>query len=132
MFLKEEDGMISDTVRFELWKTLLQNPKDLNDSVIETLLQEENAKWIKEKISFLYYSFPNYLKRIQSYRAKKQEMKKLSNEELLAIRAKIADRRAHILRTVPDEDLGDSFFELPSMDSDENIVYEILEERGIS
>jgi hypothetical protein len=127
---KQEDRMASDVFRLELWKTLLWDPKDLDDKMIELLLREESQKWITRRINFLYHSFPQYLEQIQSYRAKKREMDKLSTEELLAIRAKIADRRASILKTVPDEDLGDSFFESPLMDSQEHIVYEILKERG--
>ncbi len=64
-----------------------------------------------------------------NYRARKAELNKLSTEKLQRIWDDICRDRAAIIRADWDDDLPDSFYEAPPLDSDHHIIPEILEER---
>jgi len=113
----------------ELWMLLFEDPENLNDEQIVCLLEAE--KQLRDVICRVYYWFPDETRRVQRYRTKKNELSQLATEELMEKRQGIINQRSSVLSSVPDEELSDSFFEAPSIDSDENILFEILTERGV-
>lgn len=66
------------------------------------------------------------LEKIQNYRTRKNKLSKLSTEKLKEMR-----REMSLGRMKFGEDIGDTFFEAPAIDSDERIVSEILKERNV-
>ena len=112
----------------ELWMLLFESPENLTDEQIVCLLEAE--KQLRDVIYRVYYWFPDEVRRVQKYRTKKNELSQLPTEELMKKRQRIINQRSSVLRSVPDEELSDSFFESPSIDSDEHILFEILTERG--
>lgn len=111
----------------ELWMLLFENPRSLDDEQITCLLEAE--KELGHVLDHVYHWFPEEFRRLQRYHRKKNELSQLSMEELMERSQGITKQRTSILRSVPDEELSDSFFEAPSLDSDEHILYEILRER---
>ena len=55
----------------------------------------------------------------------------LNDEQLVAMRQRIRNARSRVEAEDTNDELPDSFFEPPLLDSDEHIVNELLEERGV-
>lgn len=117
-----------------LWLLFLDDPMKLTSVQIKKLLKAENALRVaRSRVE----RFPENLIAIQEYRRKKEELSKLSTEELRKLQQKIVgEKRKHsaffkdlgIERSV--NDIKDrALFEPPCIDSDEYIIYEILQER---
>jgi len=107
-----------------LWMLLFGEPKSLSDEQIARLLESE--KEIRDIVRRVFRQFPEAYRRIQIYRAKKGELSQLPTGELMTRRQKIFNERASVF----EREDNDSFFKLPSIDSDEFILREILKERG--
>ncbi len=110
----------------ELWILLFEEPQSLSNEQITRLLEAE--KELQDVVYYVYHRFPEMMKEVQRYWARKNELSQLPIEELQEKMQKISNRRASILKSVPDEELSDSFFESSLLDSDENILYELLKE----
>jgi hypothetical protein len=81
--------------------------------------------------------FPSSWERALRHYKRKEKLSKLSIEELKVMDQKISEDREAFFRSVDareeaGEDVGDSAFEGPPIDSDEHIVYELLKERKTS
>jgi len=111
----------------ELWMLLFEKPESLHDEQITSLLEVEEQ--LRDAIYYVYHWFPQEFRKVQRYRTKKNELSQLSTEELIQKRQVILNRRASVFKRVPEEEISDSFFESPSIDSDEHILYELLKER---
>lgn len=107
---------------------LLSDWQKLSDNQIQNLLKEE--KQINSRLHSLYRSFPSELERILRYRQKKAELDKFSTKELLTKQKEMNETRARIMKNDLDDSLEDSFYEPAPLDSEENIIYELLEERA--
>jgi hypothetical protein len=114
-----------------LWPLLLKDPLSLTEEEINEILK------IKEFIGFHLRSissrFPSDWQMALRHHQRKEELSKLPTEELQKIEKNIRERRVAVLGSLSDreeEEIGDSFFESPPIDSDEHIVYELLKERG--
>lgn len=114
----------------KLWLLLLEDFRNLTDEQVDELLVEKKA--LGERLSWLWNHFPYSLEDVRSYRARKKELDKLSTEQLREIQRRIGESRAAVLRSYGDndDDLSDSFFEAPPINSDEHVTYELLKERG--
>ncbi len=113
----------------ELWLLLFLDPSKFTDYEIDRIL--EHKEGLKNRIHHLWRTFPESLEAVKRYRARKRELAKLPTEELQCIADSInASRTAAPADECDyDPDDGDDSFLGPSLDSDENIVNEILEER---
>ena len=67
--------------------------------------------------------------RLLRYRSRQKELEKLSTEELEKMRRVHMAQRSSAMIADEYDELPDSFFEAPPIDSDEHIVYQLLEER---
>jgi hypothetical protein len=110
-----------------LWGLLFQPATDLPSEKIEQILQ--NREPLQKLLDRKRHYFPNGYETVLRYRRRKPELEKLPTKLLERMRKSVIDHRIAIMNSVPDEELSDSFFEPPSFDEDESIVYEILEER---
>lgn len=104
----------------------------------ERELTEEELREIiahgREVASFFlgYARFPgDTALRLLRYRRRRTEFEKLETGELERMLQQIHRERATVIESYGDndDDLDDSFFEAPPIDSDQHILYEILEER---
>ncbi len=108
---------------------LLGDPKLLSDEQIAALLA--NSEALNKALYHLRHSFPFPVEQVRRYRAKKKELSVLPTQQLRAMQERIIARRITALKDDPrDEDLPDSFFEPPQIDSDESILFEIIQERA--
>jgi len=123
--MKEKDLEKKERFR-KMWVLLFEDPETLSDAQIKFLLEEEEE--LRSLTYSVFVQFPERWKRVENYRNKKKELSRLSKEELKEKMERIMDHRSHILRTVSDDELSDSFFESPPLDSDENIIYELIKE----
>ncbi len=114
----------------ELWLLFLENPLNLTDEQIAQLLEAKGNKEF-EDLLWRVSRYPFNIKTVQRYRARKEYLAKLSTIELEEIKNGIRESRNAIINATDNEELSDLFFEPPSIDSDEHIVYEILKERGV-
>ena len=117
----------------ELWLLLLlllEDPQSLDDQQIERLVAAREEVGLR--ISGLYRRFPGNLYAVQRYRRRKTELAEKPTQELEQMLQEIWKRRGSFLRTTPDEEVSDSFFESPPIDSDESIIEELLEERHVT
>lgn len=112
----------------ELWVLLFDDPQTLTDEQILQLLEAGDE--LRTLAWRAFQSFPESVKSIQRYREKKKALSGLSNEELREKMQTIMDHRVSVLRSVPDEEISDEFFESPPLHSDEHIIYELIKERG--
>jgi len=108
---------------------LLTDSDSWSDEQITALLA--NQEEIGHTLYRLYRSFPHHVEQVQRYRAKKKELSVLPTEELLKREQAISKRRAAIIEEDYADELPDSFYESPPIDSDEHIIYEILKERKV-
>ena len=67
--------------------------------------------------------------KVRRYRRRKLQLDKLSTEELKEQMREMNRGRGEIFAADENDELDDSFFEAPPIDSDEHIIYELLEER---
>ncbi|MBI1984884.1 MAG: hypothetical protein HYS60_02105 [Candidatus Wildermuthbacteria bacterium] len=112
----------------ELWMLLFQSPGDLDDVQIKRLLGAKEVLY--DFLVRRHQQFPGYLVMIQRYRARKRELGELPTERLQELQEEIRKQRKSFYSSKNEEDIGDSFFESPPIDSDEHILYELLRERG--
>lgn len=68
-------------------------------------------------------------RQLQRYRLRRRQLEQLSTEELELESRKMHEERNRFLARVDEDELPDSFFGAPPIDSDENILYELLRER---
>jgi hypothetical protein len=68
-------------------------------------------------------------KELLAYRLKRKELDELSTDELRSQYDAINQRRSQIAAGDFADDLPDSFYEVPSKDSDSHILHELLKER---
>ena len=108
---------------------LLRDPMDLSGAELSQLLTETDG--LADEIHRLWRAFPSRWQEVVRYRARKAELASLSDEQLVAMRQGIRDDRSQVEADDTDDELPDSFFEPPLLDSDEHIVNELLKERGI-
>ncbi|HDZ54596.1 MAG TPA: hypothetical protein ENI19_01140 [Candidatus Nealsonbacteria bacterium] len=113
----------------ELWMLLFGNPINLTDPEIERLLESE--KELRTILHFTYSGFPHQIERVKKHHAKKKELSELPTEKLVEMKCAIEENRLAVLRSTNEEELSDSFFEAPPIDSNEHILNEILKERGV-
>lgn len=107
---------------------LLQKPELLSDEQIANLLKRSEE--IQKELYNLWHYFPELLERQQRYRDRKKELAQLTTEKLISMRDGIISIRMRAMADDPDDtNLPDSFFEVPSIDSTQSIVDELLEER---
>ncbi len=109
------------------WNLLVtENKHSLTDEQIEELLaaKKELLRLTELAKNRLYED----LEELQRYRARKKELQQLPTEELQNRYKEINSARSALAADTYDE-LGDSFFESPHIDSDEHILFEILEEQ---
>ena len=101
--------------------------RDLTDEELDQIIEAE-----KETSSFLLRCFrfaQTGVAQEKRYRTRWKELDELSTEELKDRAGAIASRRANILEADTHDDLDDSLFESPPIDSDEYIICELLKER---
>ena len=108
---------------------LLRDPMDLSGAELSQLLTETDG--LADEIRELWRAFPSRWQEVVRYRARKAELVSLNDEQLVAMRQGIRDDRSQVEADDTDDELPDSFFEPPLLDSDEHIVNELLEERGV-
>ena len=112
-----------------LFPLLLKDVSELTDGqIVQLLTVEEELINMAEAIRGKIFG----LKKIQRYRARKKELDELSTAELTERQKEIDQSRTYFFATVDDDDVGDSCFETPSIDSDEHIIYELLKERKMN
>jgi hypothetical protein len=116
----------------KLWPFLLKNPLSLTEEQLNEILKIKDL--LKDCLSSISSRFPFNWESALRHHKRKEELSKLPTEELQKIEKNIRERRAAVLGSINDreeEEIGDSFFALPLIDSDEHIVYELLRERGV-
>jgi len=107
------------------WLLLIKrNPTD--EEIAEVLAYSEE---IGSSLHSVWSSFPHRWEAVQRYRARKAELSVRPTEELRGIMERFRASRARAIADDWADDLDDSFFEAPPIDSDEHIVYELLKER---
>ncbi|MFH0712588.1 MAG: hypothetical protein V2A55_01925 [Candidatus Jorgensenbacteria bacterium] len=106
------------------WSLLIKRyPTD--EEIAELLAHSDE---IGSHLHSVWSGFPHRWEAVQRYRARKKELDKVSTEELQAMMERFRASRAQAVADDLDDDLDDSFFEAPPIDSDEHIVYELLGE----
>lgn len=118
---------IMTTKLHDLFSLLLKPREELTDEEITILLT--NAPELKDRIFQLWHSFPHAIEEVRRYRTRRSELEKLTTAELKEMSQEINQRRAAYLSAHDEEDIEDSFFESPPLDSKEHIIYEILRGR---
>jgi hypothetical protein len=118
-----------------LWPFLLVEPLRLTEEEIKDILGAKEL--LENHLRSISGGFPSSWERALRHHKKKEELSKLSTEELKAMDREINKDREAFFRSVDareeaGEDVGDSAFEGPPVDSDEHIVYELLKERETS
>jgi hypothetical protein len=113
----------------DLWMLLLEDPTTLDDNQITSLIEAKEE--LRELINRVWRGALNNLERVQNYRSRKKELSGLPTEKLMVMKQEITKGRGAYLASRDEEDIGDSFFEVPAIDSDERIIAEILKERKI-
>jgi len=117
----------------KLWALLLKDPTKLSREEINSLLEAKDE--LHDLLGYKYQAFPDNLGRVLRYHKRKEELSKLSTEELKKIDENIRLDRAAAFASISDgeeEEIGDSNFAEPPIDSTEHIVYELLKERETS
>jgi hypothetical protein len=99
----------------------------LTDEELREIKQhgQELYSYLERRGSFAWHGAEHVLRA----RARRAELDKLPTEELERGMKGINYDRQAFLASHDDDDLEDSAFEAPPIDSDEHIVYELLEER---
>ncbi len=117
----------------KLWLLLLKDPTKISKEEIDSLLKEKEK--IHDLLGYKYQAFPDNLGRVLQYHKRKEELSKLSTEELKKIDTDIRLDRTAAFESLSDEEeeeIGDSNFAEPPIDSTEHIVFELLKEREAS
>ncbi len=110
----------------KLWLLLLTKPTELTDEEIDRLLENEDK--LREFVCHAWSNFPQSVKAVKRYRARKKELSAKSPDELHAILQSISGRRSR----VPDEAFyydDPTDFDSPTSSADEGIIHKLLQER---
>ena len=108
---------------------LLGDRMAISEEDIDRLLAQEEE--LGRELYQLWRSFPWAIKEVKRYRARKAELSTTDTEMLQAQLRHLGARRSRAMDEDVNDELPDSFFESPPMDSDEHIIPEILRERGV-
>ena len=120
---KGEKGVLE-----HLFPILMKEPSKLTEEELDMLLEAEEI--LHREVARLSRFVCPGLEKLKRYRARRNELDKLSTHELEEIQLNIGRSKAQALANDPnDENLPDLFFEFPPIDSDESIVYVLLLER---
>ena len=101
--------------------------RDLTDDELKEVKEDghEIYGYLSERGGFALHGAASLLR----YRARRAELDKLPTEELQRRMSEINGARNAFFASHDDDDIDDSSFEGPGIDSDEYIVVEILDER---
>ena len=101
--------------------------RELTDEELDQVIASSKDIWIylSYRQNFVYTG----AERVKRYRLRRAELNKLPTQKLEQMGDEINQERSAILAADFDDDLPDSFFEAPPINSDEHIVHELLEER---
>jgi len=113
----------------EVIPLLLGDRMTISDEDLDRLLDQEEE--LNRELYQLWRSFPRALKEVKRYRTRKAELSTTDTKMLQARLRHISDARSRAIAEDTNDELDDSFFGLPPLDSDEHIIPEILRERGI-
>jgi len=106
---------------------LCMETRDLTDEEIEQIIDKG------DDIGRYFYYRGNFagegVKQLKRYRARRVELDKLSTEELDRMMGVISQRISAVVEADYADELPDSFYEAPPIDSDSHILCEILVER---
>ena len=131
---KEESVSNEEEAQIEkLWVLLFRDPTKLSKEEINSLLEAKEE--LHDLLQYKLLAFPDNLRIAERYHKRKEELSKLSTEELKEIDKNIRLDRAAALGSLSDreeEEIGDSNFSEPPIDSTEHIVHELLRERETS
>jgi len=108
---------------------LLRDPMDLSGAELSQLLTEPVD--LADEIHRLWRAFPSRWQEVVRHRARKAELLRLSDDELREGLWRIQTERSRVAADDTNDELPDSFFEPPPLDSDEHIIGELLRERGV-
>lgn len=116
----------------ELWALLIKDPLTLSDEDLNGLLR--SSEELEERLRSLTTAFPENIKIVLRHNNKKRELSKLSTEELEKMNREFGRANAAFFRVIDareeaGEEIGDSAFAPPPIDSEAHIVYELLQER---
>lgn len=115
----------------ELWGLLFDDPQKLNKGQLTRLLAAQQE--LEELLRSRSRAFPGFFSSVLQYHQRKEELGQLTTEELekmlQAIRRTQQAFYASRVGEGTEDDIGDSFFESPPVDSDEHILSELLRER---
>ena len=112
----------------ELWLLLREDPLSLDDDQIREIIA--GGEELSRRLWNIYMGLPRRYEAVLQSRSRRLELEQLSTEKLKARQKEINCHRSAEQEADWSDDLPDSFFEAPPIDSDEHIVDEILEERA--
>ena len=116
-----------DRERIRQLAMLCLESRELTDEELDGIITQKDAI---EIYLFRVSNFASYgAEKEKRYRRRKQQLNKLSTEELERMWNGISVGRLAFLATDVNDELPDSAYEAPPKESDEHIVYELLEER---
>lgn len=118
----------------ELWSLLLllvDDPRTLTDAQLEKLNQGAD-RLDGYATALAHSSIRSRIDELRRYRVRKAHLAAMSTEELQRMQDGIRRDRAAVMAEEVDDDLPDSFFEAPALDSDRHIVDELLDERKVA
>ncbi len=106
---------------------LLLEDRELTDEELKKIIAHKGE--ISRYLDGLSRFATSGAERETRYRARKIELGKLDTKELRRRSDEMGRSRGQAMRDDTYDELPDEFFESPPKDSDEHIVYELLEER---
>lgn len=101
--------------------------RELTDDELREINEKGNEiySYLSERGGFAIHGAASLLR----YRARRAELDKLTTEDLQRRMSGIRGERNAFFASHDDDDIGDSAFEAPPIDSEAHIVAELLEER---
>src|SRR3989344_938572 len=112
----------------ELWNLLAANDQNtLTDTHIHALLESRQTLLLMTEVAKSRLN--KELEQLQKYRAGKKDLQALPIEELQRMHQEVCLCRAVAIEADVADELPDSFFEPPPIDSDQYILSEMLGER---
>lgn len=114
----------------EVFPFLLKDFLQLTDEEIVWLLDMKEQ--IRDELEWLSRSVSFRLEQVQRYHARKKELACLSDEELRQMQSHLQKLRSAAASEGDnfwEDGSPDSIYEPPRLDSDENIIFELLSER---
>ena len=101
--------------------------RELTDEELDCIINQggEIGRYLSQVSNFASYG----AEKEKRYRRRKQKLNESSTEELKQMWKEISADRSAFLATDVNDELPDSAYEAPPKESDEHIVYEILQER---